>query len=306
MSVGLFIGNLPADASSQSLSTFLWDLVLPESTRLILDRDTGRAKGFGWATVGTPEDAVIACRADGSELDGRRLTVSVARPPAERLRGRNALVVPRSAQNPLQGVLDDAAAAPQESISIAQLENELLQALDSETSRDIWVSESLSRLSRDAHSEGEPIRRQMTRLVELLADSPQRLAELNPRMFEHLIAALLSASGYREVRLTLPSSDGGVDIYATKNNGFGKSIYLIQCKRYAPDRKVSRPDVQLLYGVLTSSAATRAALATTSCFTKPAREFIQQVSHRMAGIDGQDLKHWLLATNQVLQANRES
>ena len=297
MPVLLFLGSLPFEASSQAVAGHLWDWVVPQAVVVGFDRVTGRSKGFGFATVENPEDAFIACRANGSYLDGCRVVVNVAvAAPSHATRWRDT---------PVQNYVDNAAGAPFESISSSQLQIELLQALDRADAGELWVQNSVVRFTGDARASSEPRNRQMARLVELLAESPELLAELHPRLFEHLIAALLSASGYQEIRLTVPSSDGGIDIYATRNSGLGRSVYLIQCKRYAPGRKVTRPEAQLTYGVLCSSAATKMAITTTSCFTRPAEEFLREHSHRLSGVDGQDLRRWLEATRQVLHRGAE-
>ena len=52
---------------------------------LMMDRDTGRPRGFGFITMNTPEEAQAAIGAlNGKSIDGRALTVNVARPREER------------------------------------------------------------------------------------------------------------------------------------------------------------------------------------------------------------------------------
>jgi cold-inducible RNA-binding protein len=114
MSVELFIGSLPYGASSQAVSRFLWDWVVPESAHVIMDRATGRPKSFGLVVVDGPEDAVAACRADAAEMDGCRLTVSVARSPLSQAR----------AMSRVEEYLKHAAATPHEAISFSSLQQE--------------------------------------------------------------------------------------------------------------------------------------------------------------------------------------
>jgi RNA recognition motif-containing protein len=58
------------------------------SAQVIADRDTGRSKGFGFVEMGTDEEAQAAIDAlNGSEQDGRSLTVNEARPREDRGRG---------------------------------------------------------------------------------------------------------------------------------------------------------------------------------------------------------------------------
>jgi hypothetical protein len=296
MGVRLFLGNLPYEANSQTVAGFLWQWVSPESALIVADRDTGRSKGFGRATVWNPEEAVIACRADGSILDGRSVTIAVEVPS----RSRPRVPLDLGVEDGLR-VANDAASLV---LTVAELQQELLGALTKAESGDIWTREALARLDTDDdHAHTGSTRRRMEHLVHLLAQHPQRLPELHPRVFEHLIAALLSASGYRDIRLSVPSADGGVDIYATRNTGFGRSLYLVQCKRYSPNRRVTRPEVQLTYGVLAANAATQAAIITTSSFTKPAQDFLREQQHDIGGLDLSGLKVWLQATSQMLQPN---
>jgi RNA recognition motif-containing protein len=56
-----------------------------ESARIITDRDTGRSKGFGFVEMSTDQEASEAIRKfNGTELDGRSLTVNEARPMTPR------------------------------------------------------------------------------------------------------------------------------------------------------------------------------------------------------------------------------
>jgi RNA recognition motif-containing protein len=55
------------------------------SASIIMDRETGRSKGFGFVEVESDEDALKAIDMfNGKEIDGRRVTVNEARPPERR------------------------------------------------------------------------------------------------------------------------------------------------------------------------------------------------------------------------------
>ena len=59
-----------------------------ESAKVITDRDTGRSRGFGFVEMGTQEEAEKAIQAlNGTELEGRTLTVNVAKPRENRSGG---------------------------------------------------------------------------------------------------------------------------------------------------------------------------------------------------------------------------
>jgi cold-inducible RNA-binding protein len=55
------------------------------SAKVIMDRESGRSKGFGFVEMSTPEEAQAAiAKFSGKEVDGRRLTVNLAKPMADR------------------------------------------------------------------------------------------------------------------------------------------------------------------------------------------------------------------------------
>ncbi len=81
----LYVGNL----SFQTTENDLHDAFAAHGTvveaNLVVDRETGRPRGFAFVTMGSDEEAQKAITAlHGAELDGRPLTVNVARPREER------------------------------------------------------------------------------------------------------------------------------------------------------------------------------------------------------------------------------
>jgi RNA recognition motif-containing protein len=81
----LYVGNLPFSASDDSLREMFAQAGQVESARIITDRDTGRSKGFGFVEMSTEQEASEAIRKfNGTELDGRSLTVNEARPMTPR------------------------------------------------------------------------------------------------------------------------------------------------------------------------------------------------------------------------------
>jgi RNA recognition motif-containing protein len=81
----LFVGNLSFNTTENDLQdTFAAHGTVTE-TNLMMDRTTGRPRGFGFVTMSTPEEAQKAVEAlNGQSLDGRELTVNIARPREER------------------------------------------------------------------------------------------------------------------------------------------------------------------------------------------------------------------------------
>src|SRR5437763_555560 len=85
MSAKLFVGNLSFDLTENDLQDAFATHGTVVETNLIMDRATGRPRGFGFVTMSTPEEAQKAIDAlNGSELSGRALTVNLARPREER------------------------------------------------------------------------------------------------------------------------------------------------------------------------------------------------------------------------------
>ncbi|HEY1170053.1 MAG TPA: RNA-binding protein [Verrucomicrobiae bacterium] len=88
MSTKLFVGNLSFNTLENDLQdAFAAHGTVIEAT-IMTDRMTGRPRGFGFVTMGSPEEAEKAVQAlNGQPLDGRNLTVNVARPREERPAG---------------------------------------------------------------------------------------------------------------------------------------------------------------------------------------------------------------------------
>ncbi|HTI98028.1 MAG TPA: RNA-binding protein [Dongiaceae bacterium] len=85
MSSKLFVGNLSFNTTENDLQDAFAVHGTVLETNVMLDRTTGRPRGFGFVTMSTPEEAQNAIDAlHGKEFDGRALTVNVARPREER------------------------------------------------------------------------------------------------------------------------------------------------------------------------------------------------------------------------------
>ena len=81
MAVKLFIGSLSFSTSTERLRETFARVGTVESASVVTDRDTGRSRGFGFVEMATTEDANEAvARLNGSELDGRRIKVELAKP----------------------------------------------------------------------------------------------------------------------------------------------------------------------------------------------------------------------------------
>ena len=81
----LYVGNLPFSATDESLMQMFQQSGQVESARVVTDRDTGRNKGFGFVEMSTDQEAADAItKFNGTDFEGRTLTVNEARPMAPR------------------------------------------------------------------------------------------------------------------------------------------------------------------------------------------------------------------------------
>lgn len=88
MSKKLYIGNLPYSATDQSLTDKFSECGTVNSAKVIMDRDSGRSKGFAFVEMSTDAEAVNTInRFNGADLDGRAMNISEAKPMAPRNEG---------------------------------------------------------------------------------------------------------------------------------------------------------------------------------------------------------------------------
>jgi len=88
MSNKLFVGNLSFDTTENDLQDAFAAHGTVVEANLMMDRATGRPRGFGFVTMSTAEEAQKAIEAlNGKSVGGRALTVNVARPREERTGG---------------------------------------------------------------------------------------------------------------------------------------------------------------------------------------------------------------------------
>jgi restriction system protein len=135
-----------------------------------------------------------------------------------------------------------------------------------------------------------------------LHNDPNLLHQLTPRGFEEIVAELLARLDY-EVKLTPASRDGGKDIYAAHKGPLGTFLYLVECKKYAPDHPVGVGLVRQLNGVVQAAQATAGILATTSFFTRGAREFQKMIPFQISPKDYVGIQEWLEAALKRRQPN---
>jgi RNA recognition motif-containing protein len=80
----LYVGNLTFDTTDSTLAQMFGAYGTVQSAQVIMDRDTGRSKGFGFVEMGSDQEAQAAIAAlHGKQVDGRSLTVNEAKPKTD-------------------------------------------------------------------------------------------------------------------------------------------------------------------------------------------------------------------------------
>ena len=88
MNTKLYVGNLPFDITEGDLRDLLSQHGPVNEIAVVMDKTTGRPRGFAFATMNTPEAAAAVIQAlNGKDWKGRALTVNEARPREEGSRG---------------------------------------------------------------------------------------------------------------------------------------------------------------------------------------------------------------------------
>jgi RNA recognition motif-containing protein len=84
----IYVGNLSYQTTENDLTSLFEQAGQVESVNIITDRDTGRSKGFGFVEMADEDAEKAIAQFNGTELNGRALTVNEARPREERSGGR--------------------------------------------------------------------------------------------------------------------------------------------------------------------------------------------------------------------------
>ena len=87
--MNIYVGNMPYSMTEEDLRAAFGEFGTVDSARPIMDRESGRPKGFGFVEMGNADEANAAIAAlNGKEFSGRKLVVNEARPREERPRFR--------------------------------------------------------------------------------------------------------------------------------------------------------------------------------------------------------------------------
>jgi RNA recognition motif-containing protein len=85
----IYVGNLAYGIDNSGLEQMFQEFGTVQLAQVIMDRETGRSKGFGFVEMGSDAEAQKAIKAlNGKDVDGRNLTVNEARPREDRGGGR--------------------------------------------------------------------------------------------------------------------------------------------------------------------------------------------------------------------------
>ena len=84
MSKRVYVGNLSFQTTESDLSSLFENIGQVDSINLIMDRDTGRSKGFAFVEMSNDDAEKAIAQLNGTEVNGRALTVNEARPREDR------------------------------------------------------------------------------------------------------------------------------------------------------------------------------------------------------------------------------
>jgi cold-inducible RNA-binding protein len=84
MTKRIYVGNLSYQTTETDLTSLFEQVGQVDSVNIITDRDTGRSKGFAFVEMGSDDADKAIAQLNGTEVNGRALTVNEARPREER------------------------------------------------------------------------------------------------------------------------------------------------------------------------------------------------------------------------------
>lgn len=125
-------------------------------------------------------------------------------------------------------------------------------------------------------------------LLKRAREEPRIIHNFSPREFEEFVCELLDKQGYN-VKLTKQTRDGGKDIIVVQKSILGEFCIYVECKKYDTSRPISVSLVRELYGTVMVDNATAGMIITTSHFSEDAKEYTEQIKHRMTLKDYNDL-----------------
>jgi RNA recognition motif-containing protein len=83
--MNIYVGNLPYSVTEENLKSIFSEFGAVDNASIVQDRESGRAKGFGFVEMPNNNEAENAIKSlNGKEIQGRNITVNQAKPRAER------------------------------------------------------------------------------------------------------------------------------------------------------------------------------------------------------------------------------
>lgn len=133
----------------------------------------------------------------------------------------------------------------------------------------------------------------LTERIRSLSEDPKLMYRLRPREFEEVVAEILTRFGWK-VDLTGQTRDGGYDIFGLAPSRDGvETSWVVECKRYSPERVVGINIVRELYGVKpVLKGGANILIATTSRFSREVERF-QKSRYDLSLKDYAHLVDWL-------------
>ncbi len=127
------------------------------------------------------------------------------------------------------------------------------------------------------------------------------LMSLTPTEFERTVQFFLQRKGFQCEHVG-QTGDGGIDVVARNQNPIFSGKYLVQCKRYQANNKITVEQVREFYGVIMSEGATKGLFITTSAFTSAAIDFCKDKPIEL--IDGNGFASLLESADKVNSENK--
>ena len=129
-------------------------------------------------------------------------------------------------------------------------------------------------------------------LMEFFGKNPHVMHHLHHRKFEEFLAALFKDLGY-DVELGPGGGDGGVDLRLISKTDTGPLLFLVQAKKYAPNRPIGLQPVQALFGAVEAEKASQGILVSTSYFQPAVKKFVGEVPFRVQLAGPVEIQNWI-------------
>ena len=148
----------------------------------------------------------------------------------------------------------------------------------------------------EEHTPNEILESTFNQIQESLAgELLERVLNQSPGFFERLVVELMEKMGYGAGKITGRSGDEGIDGVIDEDK-LGLDVIHIQAKRWGPDHKVSRPDLQQFVGALAGQNGNKGVFITTSSFSEQAKNF-NPAGVKIVKIDGERLAKLMITYN---------